>query len=60
MGQTWGKLPLFDAFWVDFRELQRIGLARMNEPSVVRPQRAFHHSRLLGEPRQVHTFGQSH
>ncbi|MFZ1123171.1 MAG: hypothetical protein WAN81_23345 [Candidatus Binataceae bacterium] len=59
MGQTWGKLPLFDADGVDLRKPQSIGLARMNEPPVVRSQGALHHSGLFGKPGQVHAFGQS-
>src|SRR6266852_9952718 len=59
MGQTWGKLPLFDPVWVDLRELQRVRFARMNEPSVVRPKRALHDAGLLGEPSQVHALRES-
>ncbi len=59
MGQTWGKLPFFSARRVDFRELQRIGLARMNEPAVVRSEGTLHDSGLLWQPSEVHAFSES-
>jgi hypothetical protein len=58
VGQTWDKLPLFDPVCVDLGELQGVGLARVDELSVVRPKRALHDAGLLGQPSQVHTSGE--